>query len=81
MKELLEICKVDAEVLSRVERGESVDFLAIEVKISCNVKSVSLKTVEIRCPRKEEELRSSSKSLSFEQTKTKGLSSIERLGY
>ena len=71
LKEVLEIYRVDAEVLSSKEssllegakdfselrEGESVDFSLAEVKILCNLHSVSLEASAIRCPRREEVLR------------------------
>ena len=71
---MFEISRVDAEALSYKEssplagskyfselrKAESDELAVAGVKISFNFKSVSLEASAIRCPRKEEVLRSSS---------------------
>ena len=71
---MLEICRVDAKVLSsehssllvgtkdfsELKEGQSVVLVVAEVKMSCNLQSISLEAAVIRCSRKEKVLRSSS---------------------
>ena len=94
-KEIFEIYRVDAEVLSSEESSllagpkclselrqvESIEFSVAGVDVSCNLHYFSLQSSVIRLPRKEEVLRSSSNSLSFEEVKTKGSNSMLRLGF
>ena len=65
---MLEICRVDAKVLSsehssllvgtkdfsELKEGQSVVLVVAEVKISCNLQSISLEAAAIRFPRKKE---------------------------
>ena len=88
-------CRVDAEALSSDESstfagskdfsqmrvGKSAEFSVAEVMIPSNSQSILLESGAIRFSRKEDALTSSSKSLSFDQLKTKGSRLMLMLGF